>query len=87
MSPSQFPPYLVARWGMYLAVGVAVLSVWLGQRAGASLDYSLLRAVFIFVIFTALGLGAEAVLNTNFVPSAAADPHAERPAEPEQHDE
>ncbi len=55
-------PYAVARYGVYLALGVAAISVWLGQQAGASLDFALLRAVFVFVVFTALGFGAEGVL-------------------------
>ena len=40
----NFRPYTVARYGVYAAIAVAVLSVWLGQRAGATLDYTLLRA-------------------------------------------
>jgi hypothetical protein len=74
----MFRPLAAARIGLYLALGAAVMSVWLGQRAGASLDYCLLRAVFIFVIFAALGFGAEAVLTVGFVPQAAtAEPHEE----------
>ena len=75
-------PYTVARYGIYLAVAVAVLSVWLGQQAGATLDFSLMRAVFIFVIFTALGFGAEAVLSVGFTPPPPTPPaeHA-----PQQH--
>ncbi len=59
-------PLTVARLGIYVAVAVAALSIWLGQRAGASLDYSLLRAVFVFVIFTALGFAAEAILTVDW---------------------
>jgi len=55
-------PYTLARYGIYAALAVAVLSVWLGSRAGASFDYTLLRAVFVFVIFVALAFGADAVL-------------------------
>jgi hypothetical protein len=55
-------PYTIARYGVYAAAGVALLSVWLGTRAGAAFDYALLRAVFFFVIIAALGFGAEAVL-------------------------
>ena len=55
-------PYTVARHGVYAALTVAVLSVWLGQRAGVSLDYTLLRAVFVFVIFTGLAFGADVIL-------------------------
>lgn len=75
-------PYTVARCGVYLALAVAALSVWLGQQAGATLDFSLMRAVFIFVIFTALGFGAEAVLSVGFTPSAPTPPA--EPA-PQQH--
>jgi len=67
-------PYTVARYGVYLAAAVAVLSVWLGERAGATLDFTLLRAVFIFVIFVAIGFGAEAVLTFNFQPRPPAAP-------------
>lgn len=59
---TPIPPYTIARYGVYLAAAVAVLSVWLGLRAGAGLDYALLRSVFFFVIVAALGFGAEAVL-------------------------
>ena len=55
-------PYTLARYGVYAAATVAALSVWLGIRAGAPLDYALLRAVFFFVIVAALSFGAEAVL-------------------------
>ena len=49
-------PYTVARYGLYFAIAVAVLSVWLGQQAGASLDYSLLRAVFVFLLFAIIAI-------------------------------
>ncbi|MEO8538500.1 MAG: hypothetical protein ABI577_02075 [bacterium] len=61
-------PYTVARFGVYAAAGVSLLSVWLGTRAGASFDYALLRSVFFFVIVAALGFGAEAVLLLTPVP-------------------
>ena len=64
-------PYTVARYGLYFAVAVAVLSVWLGQQAGASLDFSLLRAVFVFLLFTVVAFLAEAVLTFRVPPSAA----------------
>lgn len=60
MSPIQ--PYTIARYGIYAAAAVAVLSVWLGTRAGMPFDFSLLRSVFFFVIIAGLGFGAEAVL-------------------------
>jgi len=75
-------PYTVARYGVYLALAVAALSVWLGQQAGATLDFSLMRAVFIFVIFTALGFGAEAVLSVGLSPAVPTQPA--EPA-PQQH--
>ena len=61
-------PYTIARYGVVAAGAVALLSVWLGLRAGAALDYALLRAVFFFVIIAALGFGAEAVLLMTPVP-------------------
>lgn len=65
---SSLQPFTVARYGVYFSLAVAAGSVWLGQRAGATLDYSLLRAVFIFVIFTVLAFGAEAVLTIGWQP-------------------
>jgi hypothetical protein len=59
---STLRPYTIARYGVYLAGAVAVISVWLGTRAGSPLDYALLRSVFFFVIVAALSFGAEAVL-------------------------
>lgn len=59
---SSLRPYTLARSGIYAAAFVALLSVWLGTSAGASLDYALLRSVFFFVIVAALGFAAEAVL-------------------------
>jgi hypothetical protein len=53
------------------------MSVWLGQRAGATLDFTLLRAVFVFVIFTALAFGAEAVLMLNVPLTSLETPPAE----------
>ena len=71
------PPYTIARYGVYLAGAVAVLSVWLGTRAGAPLDYALLRSVFFFVIVAALSFGAEAVLL--LTPPPAPQPMLETP--------
>ena len=59
---NQLRPYTIARYGVYAAAAVALLSVWLATQAGASFDYALLRSVFFFVIVAALGFGAEAVL-------------------------
>jgi hypothetical protein len=55
-------PYTVARFGMYCAVLVAGGSVILGYRAGASLDYVVLRGVIVFVVFAALAIAAEGIL-------------------------
>ena len=81
MRPLQ--PYTVARFGIYVAAAVAVLSVWLGTRAGMPLDYSLLRSVFFFVIIAALGFGAEAVLlmTPPNPPSPVQPPVAQEPTE------
>jgi hypothetical protein len=72
-------PYVVARYGVYAAATVAAVSVWLGQQAGATLDFSIMRGVFIFVVFTAIGFGAEAVLTLGVNPTnqdpTAAEPH------------
>ena len=62
-------PYTLARMGIYAAAAIALLSVWLGTRAGAPLDYALLRSVFFFVIVAGLGFGAEAVLLLTPVPN------------------
>lgn len=74
----SFRPFTVARYGVYLALAVAGMSLWLGLQAGATLDYALLRGVFVFVIFTALGFAAEAILTVGW----QASPSAPRPAPP-----
>jgi hypothetical protein len=66
-------PLTVARVGIYVALAVAALSGWLGLRAGASLDFALLRGVVVFVIFAALGFGAEAILTVDWHPPAPAE--------------
>ncbi|MFN0146800.1 MAG: hypothetical protein ACKVT1_09830 [Dehalococcoidia bacterium] len=71
----KFQPFVVARWGLYLASGVAVMSIWLGHQAGASLDFLMLRSVFVFVIVTALAFAAEAILSIVVTPA----PQTERP--------
>jgi predicted secreted protein len=53
---------------VYAAVAAAGFSVLLGTQAGASLDFALLRSVFIFVVITALAFGAEAVLTVGVQP-------------------
>ena len=71
----SFQPFAVARYGVWLALVAAAISAWLGHRAGATFDFSLLRAVLVFVIVAALGFAAEAVLTIGF------QPPAERPRE------
>lgn len=78
-------PYTIARYGVYLAVVVAVLSVWIGLSAGAMFDYAMLRAVLVFVVFTVLGFGAEAAVNIGWRPQTPPPPAPH--AVPEQQDE
>lgn len=70
-------PFTVARYGLYAALVVAAASIWLGYRAGASLDYVVLRSVVVFVIFAVLAFAAEAVLTVS-----TGEAHA--PAPPDQ---
>lgn len=72
-------PYTVARFGMYCAVLVAAGSVFLGYRAGASLDYVVLRGAIVFVVFAVLAIAAEGILMW--------DPGAEEPAPPKVDEE
>ena len=69
----SFRPFLVATFGVYGAAGAAALSVLLGTQAGASLDFALLRSVFVFVIITALAFAAEAVLTVGVQPLQPAE--------------
>ena len=57
-------PLYVARYGVYAALGAAAICAWLTHRAGNSLDVSVMRSVFVFVLFTGLAFGAEAVIVT-----------------------
>jgi hypothetical protein len=57
-------PLYVARYGVFLALGAAIICAWLTHRSGNALDVSLMRSVFVFVLFTGLGFGAEAVIVT-----------------------
>ena len=52
----------MARYGVYTALGVAVLSLLLAHNAGMPMDVAAARSLFIFVVFSALAFGAEAVL-------------------------
>ncbi len=72
----MFRPMAVARYGVYLALAAAVLSAWLGQRAGATLDFAVLRSVFVFVVVASLGFAAEAVLTIGWRPTPPAPPPA-----------
>lgn len=76
-------PMTVARYGVWLALGAAVVSAWLGQRAGASLDFAVLRSVFVFVIVAALGFGAEAVLTVGWHPEPSQPAPRPAPAKPD----
>jgi hypothetical protein len=76
----NLPPMTVARYGVYLATFASVMSIYLGYQAGATLDFCLLRAVFVFVVVAALGFGAEAVLTVGWMPT----PTALSTADPEQ---
>ncbi len=64
-----FPPYTIARYGVWVALSVAALSVWLATRSGVALDQALLRAVFFFLLVTVMAFGAEAVLLTTPPPA------------------
>ena len=77
-----FPPYTIPRYGVWLALSVAALSVWLATRSGVALDQALLRAVFFFLLVTVMAFGAEAVLLTTPPPSPPAEEPG-LPAEPE----
>lgn len=59
------PPFTLARYGVWIALAVSALSVWLGTRAGVGLDHAVLRAVFFFLLVTVMAFGAEAVLLTS----------------------
>jgi hypothetical protein len=80
----RFQPFAVARYGVWLALAAAAMSAWLGDHAGATFDYVLLRAVFVFVIFVLLGFGAEAVLTVGFQPPAEQPRQEQKPG---AHDE
>jgi|GEM_PF-1473427 len=59
---SPLPPMTVAKWGVYGAALFALLSAWLGLRAGGTWDYVILRTVFVFVLLAIFALGLEAAL-------------------------
>lgn len=57
-------PFTVARYGLYAALGVSILSLLLARNSGMATDVAAARSLLIFVIFAALAFGAEAVLLT-----------------------
>ena len=57
-------PFTVARFGVWAALIIAALSLLLSHNAGMAADLAAARALFIFVVFSALAFGAEAVLLT-----------------------
>jgi prolipoprotein diacylglyceryltransferase len=57
-------PFTVARYGVYVALGIAVVSLALSRNAGIPMDVAAARSIFIFVAFAAIAFGAEAVLLT-----------------------
>lgn len=58
-------PFTIARYGVYLALAVAVLTTWLATRAGHPFEAALMRAIFTFVLVTAVAFGAEAIILTS----------------------
>lgn len=62
---SPLPPFTVARYGVYLALAAAIAAAWLGTRAGHPFDLTLMRAIFTFVLVTAVAFGAEAIILTS----------------------
>lgn len=62
------PPFALSRWGIYFATAIAALSAWLGLSAGGSLDFVLLRSVFVFVVFTVIALAGEALVSSPSAP-------------------
>jgi hypothetical protein len=66
-------PFVVARYGIWLALATATVSVWLGQRNGASLDFAVFRGAIIFTIVAVLAVAAEAVVSWQ-IPERPASP-------------
>lgn len=81
----NLPPYTIARYGVWAALAVAALSVWLGLGAGQPFDYAILRSVFFFLIVTVMAFAAEAVLLTTppCLPHAQGDASEAPPQSPE----
>jgi hypothetical protein len=75
---NAIPPFTIARYGVYAALAMAIAAAWLGTRAGYPFDQALMRAIFTFVLVTAVAFGAEAVILTS--PPKAPPPQP--PADP-----
>lgn len=75
---NAIPPFTIARYGVYAALAMAIAAAWLGTRAGYPFDQALMRAIFTFVLVTAVAFGAEAVILTS--PPKAQPPQP--PADP-----
>lgn len=85
---NALPPFTIARYGVYLALSAAIATVWLGTRAGYPFDQSLMRAIFTFVLVTAVAFGAEAIILTSppRSPSNPPEPPADGEHRPEHGD-
>jgi len=86
---NAIPPFTVARYGVYAALAMAIAAAWLGTRAGYPFDQALMRAIFTFVLVTAVAFGAEAVILTSppkapppQPPADSADSGGETPEHP-----
>lgn len=79
---NALPPFTIARYGVYLALAAAIATAWFGTRAGYSFDWSLMRAIFTFVLVTAVAFGAEAIVLTS--PPRTTPENPEPPADGEQ---
>ncbi len=86
---NPIPPFTIARYGVYAALATAVAAAWLGTRAGYPFDQALMRAIFTFVLVTAVAFGAEAVILTSppkappqQPPADSADSGGETPEHP-----
>jgi hypothetical protein len=60
------------------------LSAYLGYQNGASLDFVVLRGVFVFIIVCALGFAAEAILSIQVPTTPVTRPPAAPAAAPEE---
>lgn len=81
---NALPPYTIARYGVYAALAMAVAAAWLGTRAGYPFDQALMRAIFTFVLVTAVAFGAEAIVLTS-PPRPQPPPPADRQPDDTDH--